>query len=280
MKISAKRTLDRLFPSLAVRYRRHRDERLTAALPRIPTVHDLQLNADQRALSALVGSPELSAMEGLLSACDTFVDVGANIGFYSCIAARLGKYVVAVEPQPLNVQVLLRNLRQNELAPRFEVHATALSDDQGVAEFFGGQQGGSLIEGWSGIRANYINLVFVNTLDRLLGGRFEGERLLIKIDVEGNEQALLLGAAGTLGRLPKPDWVLEIGLTENFGGKVNPHYLETFELFWRDGYTASPFTSPERVLSRADVESWIAKRRADHDEINYLFRASASTTVL
>lgn len=275
MNISAKRVLDRLFPTLTARYRRRRDERWTASLPRIATVHDLQLNADERALSALVGSPELSAMERALSACDTFVDIGANIGFYSCIAGRLGKYVVAVEPQPLNVQVLLRNLRQNELAPRFEMHAAALSDAQGIAEFFGGQQGGSLIEGWSGICANYSNLVFVNTLDRLIGGRFEGERLLIKIDVEGNEHALLLGATGVLRRLPKPDWVLEIGLTENFADGVNPHYLQTFELFWRNGYTASPFTSPERVLSRADIESWIARRSPDHGDINYLFRAPA-----
>jgi hypothetical protein len=39
-----------------------------------------------------------------LRKADVFIDVGANIGFYSCIARSDGKYVVAIEP-------LIQNLR-------------------------------------------------------------------------------------------------------------------------------------------------------------------------
>ena len=58
--------------------------------------------------------------------------------------------------------------------------------------------------------------MFVNTLDRLLEDRFLDQRLVIKIDVEGNEKALLLGASETLDRKPASAWLVEIGLTENF----------------------------------------------------------------
>ena len=42
-----------------------------------------------------------------------FVDVGANIGFYTCIARSLRKYVIAIEPQPQNLYCLYANLNNN-----------------------------------------------------------------------------------------------------------------------------------------------------------------------
>ena len=139
------------------------------------------------------------------------MDVGAHLGLYSCIAARMRKYVIAVEPHPLNLQLLYRNFQRNGLDRNFEIHAAALSDRQRIADLFGGQQGGSLLEGWSGIQSNYETIVFVNTLDRLLEGRFLDQRLVIKVDVEGNENSLLLGASETLDREPAPVWMVEIG---------------------------------------------------------------------
>jgi hypothetical protein len=54
---------------------------------------------------------------------------------------------------------------------------------------------------------------------------------VIKVDVEGNENSLLLGASETLDRKPAPAWMIEIGLTENFADSINPHYIEIFEIF-------------------------------------------------
>ncbi len=274
VKSLPKRLVEGLSPRIARVYRRRRDLLQTTGLPPTPTLFDLTLRGDSEAIADRENAADVSAMLSLIDACDIFVDVGAYIGFYSCIAARKGKYAIAVEPQPMSLQVLQRNLVENGLAPRFEIHAAALGDREGSAAFFGGREYGSLLPDWAGIRAEsqYTSLVSVNTLDRLVDGRFPGEHLLINIDVEGNEHALMLGASKTMRRDPKPVWVLEICLTENFPGSLNPHFLEVFEIFWREGYVATPLTEPAHILSHDEVLSWIDQRRTNHTDVHYLFR--------
>src|SRR5687767_8756025 len=62
----------------------------------------------------LVGNPlmaandyepdEIAAFLRALQRCDACVDVGANIGYYSCLAATHGVPVIAIEPHPDNQQ--------------------------------------------------------------------------------------------------------------------------------------------------------------------------------
>ena len=52
----------------------------------------------------------------LLKAGQTFVDVGAHVGYFSLFAARLvgpGGTVIAVEPEPRNLDLLRRNIARN-----------------------------------------------------------------------------------------------------------------------------------------------------------------------
>jgi FkbM family methyltransferase len=199
-----------------------------------------------------------------------FIDVGANVGFFSCLAASLGAGVIAVEPHPLNLRTLYKNLLINDFN-EVEVYPIALSDTCGVSSLFGGGQGASLLSGWGQIRSNYITPIALNTLDNILIGRFEGERLVIKIDTEGNEFRVLRGAQNTLVRRPSPVWFVEIGLCENFGDSINPNFAAIFDLFWSNGYEASSVEADRAVLP-ADVSRWISNRRRDFGYINFLFR--------
>jgi hypothetical protein len=52
---------------------------------------------------------EIELIQKNILNADMFVDVGANIGFYMCLARYLGKYVVAIEPQPQNLNCLYAN---------------------------------------------------------------------------------------------------------------------------------------------------------------------------
>ena len=42
---------------------------------------------------------------------------------------------------------------------------------------YGGGVCASMIEGWEGINPEYCNFVPVNTLDNLIGQRFEGQKM-------------------------------------------------------------------------------------------------------
>ena len=136
------------------------------------------------------------------------IDIGANVGLFSCYAHSKGHAVLAVEPQPRNVQLLLRNLRINKFD--VEVLPLALADKIGVLPLYGGGQGASLSRGWGGMKATYSTLVPVSTLDSILTGRFEGAPLLVKIDVEGHEKQVLMGAEQTLKRA-NVSWLVEHG---------------------------------------------------------------------
>jgi FkbM family methyltransferase len=46
------------------------------------------------------------------------------------------------------------------------------------------------------------------TLDDIVRGRFSGEQIAIKVDVEGYEAEVLRGAAAVLAMIPKPSWIV------------------------------------------------------------------------
>jgi hypothetical protein len=111
----------------------------------------------------------------------------------------------------------------------------------------------------------------VNTIDNLLSHRFPGKRLLIKLDVEGNEYEVLKGATRLLDREPAPTWLVEHGFKENFAGNVNPRFRAVFDLFWDLGYTAMTADADRRPVLKSDVERWLESGSRDFGYLNYLF---------
>jgi len=104
-------SIDRHFSSAARIYRKLRDRRCFARLKEIRTSIGLTLIAEPGLADAIQEYNEIPTLQELLADRDVFVDVGAHLGLYSCIAAKIGKYVIAVEPHPLNLQLLYRNFQ-------------------------------------------------------------------------------------------------------------------------------------------------------------------------
>ncbi len=207
-----------------------------------------------------------------LAQVDTFVDIGANLGYYSCIALQRGKPVLAFEPQQQNLQCLFRNLIANGWQDQAEVFPLALSDKPGLLTLYGASgPSASLIPRWAGYSPRTSRVVPVSTLDNILAGRFRGRRLFIKIDVEGAEYQVLSGATATLALVPRPAWLVEACLDEFHPGGINPRFGDIFRLFWKHGYRGYAATASPRLITPADVQSWIEKRHADSGTINYLF---------
>ena len=120
---------------------------------------------------------ETKIVQNILSHVSVVINIGANIGYYCCIALERGKHVVAFEPLPLNLQFLLRNIKANHWESQIEIVPLALSNKVGLLEVYGGGTGASLVKGWAGIPETHMTLVPSSTLDNVLGSRFKGERL-------------------------------------------------------------------------------------------------------
>ncbi|WP_164100403.1 FkbM family methyltransferase [Candidatus Laterigemmans baculatus] len=199
---------------------------------------------------------ETHIVESLLPHVDTVINVGANIGYYCCLALQQGKYVVAFEPVAHNLGYLCRNVKANHWESRAEIYPVALSDQVGVIEIYGGGTGASLMKGWAGTSSEYRTLVPCSTLDKVLGARFQDQKCLMIVDVEGAEQMMLAGAAAFVARDVKPLWMVEISVTEHLpvGLEINPNLLSTFEIFWSQGYEAWTVDAECRIVLRSELE--------------------------
>ncbi|MBU3547848.1 FkbM family methyltransferase [Polynucleobacter sp. P1-05-14] len=219
-------------------------------------------------------SEETALFKEQFLASEVFVDIGANIGFYSCLARAAGMYVVAVEPLPKNLDFLLTNISANGWQD-IEVFPLGLSDRSGVAILYGASStGASLIGKWAGSSEHFQRQIALSTLDIVLGNRFDGKKLFIKMDVEGFEYQVLLGSIQVAAMNPKPTWVIEICLNEYHPTGLNPNYEKTFTYFWNLGYEARTADKHKTVITPNDVTRWVNKGHCDSGTINYIFSQS------
>ena len=121
----------------------------------------------------------------LVPANGTVYDIGANVGFYTLLAASRAKRVIAVEPLAENVAYLKRHLDLNGVC-NVQVWPAAVADKEGDEPFAAARDRSQGKLGGEGPMACTV------TLDRLC--EICGPPALIKVDVEGAEYRLLLGA--------------------------------------------------------------------------------------
>lgn len=128
------------------------------------------------------------------------VDLGANVGFFAIREAMLGGRVLAVEPNPSAARRMLQTIEANAFGEQVRVRILAVGRTRGE---------GVLSVGGSSINARVTpahrddddraNAVAIDTLDYLLRDRLEAVDLL-KIDTEGGEFDILVGAPEVLTR--------------------------------------------------------------------------------
>lgn len=191
---------------------------------------------------------ERECIEFLLKDADIFVDVGANIGFYTCIARSMGKQAIAIEPMPDNLWWLFMNLKANGWE-NTEVFPLVVGSKPGMIEIYGASTGATTVEGWAGQPKAMKRFVPSSTLDKLVEDRIQGKKALIKVDVEGGELSVLEGSLQILKLDPKPIWLMEVCYDENHPSGMNPHYKEVFDLMFRAGYKVRAAEIGSREIS-------------------------------
>jgi FkbM family methyltransferase len=131
---------------------------------------------------------DMSSVLHVLRPGDLFVDVGANVGSYTVLAAAVaGADVIAFEPDPDTARYLRRNVAINNIADRVEIHECALGAAEGSISFTVGRDTVNKVASYTDANTR---LVRIEKLDAILNGR---EPTLIKLDVEGFEQQVLAG---------------------------------------------------------------------------------------
>ncbi len=148
------------------------------------------------------GAPERAQLSFLLAniaarGCTLFIDIGANFGIYSIfVAQRTGcRRIVAFEPDRRSYDQLLENLRLNGLAGRVETHPVAVSDISGEVPFELGPETHDVLSKVGGAGEG-AHRVAATRLDDVIA--VQGERIALKIDIEGHELAALGGMRALL----------------------------------------------------------------------------------
>ncbi|MDF1676009.1 MAG: FkbM family methyltransferase [Vicingaceae bacterium] len=145
-----------------------------------------------------VGLPEFNDMSFLLHFLDAksnFIDIGANVGVYSLLAAGTQKSkTIAIEPIPQTFQYLTTNIQLNQLENLVNCYNIGLSDKKGELHF---TKDKDTINHVTAVKSENTINVKVDTLDNLLS-HTSLSSTLIKLDVEGFEYHVLSGGSNTL----------------------------------------------------------------------------------
>jgi FkbM family methyltransferase len=198
---------------------------------------------------------ETALVKKIMPNIEIVLNIGANIGYYVCLALHQKKEVIAFEPSYDNVRYLLENVYANEWQDNCQIFPIALSNKIGIVEIFGGGTGASLLRGWAGIDEDYKSLVPCTTLNTVLGNTLFGRKLLVIVDIEGAENPMLQGASNILEMSPKPIWLIEISVAEHqpAGIAINPDLLATFNTFWDRGYECVTADVNLNVVSKDEI---------------------------
>ncbi len=178
---------------------------------------------------------------------DVFVDVGANVGSYTILAALLGARVVAVEPIPETFDRLIENVRLNGMESAVTAHRVGLSDRSGTLRFTTDQ--GTINHVMAETESLAGTDVAVVTLDSILT---DVSPALIKIDVEGHELAVLNGAGRTL---ESPSLLAVIMETNGSGIRYGISDARLYELMEVRGFEPHTYSAVTRVLTRLDMHA-------------------------
>lgn len=150
----------------------------------------------------------------LLREGDQFLDVGANVGVYSILAASRGARVLAVEPVPATYEQLLDNIHLNRFEAKVEARNVGVGREPGELRFTTGHGPTDHVLA-AGESAAHAATVAVDALDALAAS---WAPVMMKIDVEGFEANVIAGATHMLNEPSLQAVLIELnGLGARYG---------------------------------------------------------------
>ena len=138
----------------------------------------------------------------------TFIDGGANIGFWSVFASEMGfQEIVAIEPNPAHRELLQANLHDLERVKLVFGALTALPNKTVKLTVPPSDVAGAFVVKQNEACATSVRVRNIN-IDRIIETALSrSERVLMKLDIEGSESSV--AAASRFLRHPSICWIYE-----------------------------------------------------------------------
>jgi len=190
----------------------------------LPKNTDLVLTISSKSENNLLRYFHLENQKG------TFLDIGANAGKYSIMIGNQfpDSKIYAFEPNPTTFKILKKNIELNDLNTRVKPFNIGISDSEGKLSFSAVNQntGLSRIVPDGEAFAGELNIIPVKSVDEIaLENSIDPKEIkLVKIDVEGHEYEVVVGAKNTFQEMKSGSRIL-IEIHPNAPKKLN--ILET-----------------------------------------------------
>jgi len=187
-----------------------------------------------------------------LRPADLFLDIGANVGTYTVLAAGVaGARVVSFEPIPSTFKRLVDNVNINNLSASVDLKNVGLASFAGTLVFSEDRDAENHVLYAPELCGRAATVVSVFPLDELMG---ELRPTMIKMDVEGFETEVIRGGEHTFG---SP--TLEVVLIELNGAGARYGFAEEAirKRFADWGFCACHYDPRTRRLRVIDAEEAI-----------------------
>jgi len=163
-----------------------------------------------------------SVLERLLSPGGTFIDVGAHVGLLTMVASRrvgAAGHVFSFEPSTREFERLERHLDRNRLDNVLPVHAALGSREERKSLHVASPSRSGLNTfnprfNYGDVAEAYTESVSVMRLDDFVLAHGISKVDAIKIDVEGDESDVVMGATNTIAR-DRPAIVIEVNASRS-----------------------------------------------------------------
>jgi len=183
---------------------------------------------------------------------ELFLDVGANIGSYSILAAAgVGANVISVEPIAETFSNLTANIRVNDLNSLISAHRVGLSDKPGTLFFTTALDTVNhvLADGEDAV----AQAIAVTTMDAMCETQ---SPVVIKIDVEGHELPVLKGAERILANPALLAVIMELN---DSGARYGIADADIDAWMIRKGFERCSYSPLDRRLIRQEPNARLPK---------------------
>jgi len=200
---------------------------------------------------------------------DTILDIGAHIGYFTLLFARLvgerGK-VFAFEPHPVNFGLLKKNISITNYS-NIILNQKAVTNKTGAVELFLNKKntgGHSLYKSRYTKTSIMVECIKLDDYFRDYDGKID----FIKMDIEGSEGEALLGMLALLKKNDHIKIVTEFGPSMLRASGVQPD--EYLRLLVEQGFKLFIINEQKGIVEPATIDELIPKCR-DNRSLIYLF---------